>query len=213
MGNYQQHLAFGIIVGACSGALGFFLLKIDLLHCSLAFMLGAFGAILPDLDHDESIPLREVFNVAAAVIPFIVIIKLMERDVDMAILTVIFGGGYLFIRIVVCAVFKVITKHRGMFHSIPAMVIVGEIVFLTYISSTWQIKLFLAVAGMLGFLSHLVLDALISVGFSGKMISKKSFRGALDLKTKSKLATGFTYVIMIGLLVVIVLREMGLFLM
>ena len=208
MGNYHQHLIFGILVSATVGVAGYFILGIGLLYCVLAFMLCAVGALLPDLDHDDSIPLREVFNVAAAVIPFIMVVKLMERDMDIATLTVIFAGGYLFIRIVVCAVFKVITRHRGMFHSVPAVIIVGEIIYLVYIDNPVSIKWFLSVGGMLGFLSHLVLDKFSGVDFGNTRIRKgRFFSNALDLYTKSKLATGFTYILLLGLLVLIILKE------
>ena len=190
--------------------MGYFIFGIDTLYCILACMLGVVASILPDLDHDKSIPLREVFNVVAAIVPFIIVLLLIGRHMkDIGWLTVIFGGSYLFIRIVVSFIFKQLTSHRGMFHSIPAVLIVGEMIHLVYYENSVEIRWFLTVVGMIGFLSHLVLDELSSVDFSNGRVVKKSFGTALDLYSKSKIATGFTYLVLIGLFVVIILKEVG----
>ena len=136
MGNYHQHLVFGYLVALVTGVTGYFLLGFDPVYCILACMLGTFAAILPDLDHDQSTPLKEVFNVAAAIVPFIIFTVLMQQGfTDMVYLTAIFGGAYLFIRIVAIFIFKKLTVHRGMFHSVPAIIIVGQIIYLIYFIS------------------------------------------------------------------------------
>ncbi len=201
MGNYHQHLIFGYLVALVTGVFGYFLLGFDLIYCILACMLGTFAALLPDLDHDQSTPLKEVFNVAAAISPFLIITALMERGfTDMVYLTAIFGGAYLFIRIIAKFIFSQLTTHRGMFHSIPALIIVGQIIYILYFGNVFKVRLFLAVAGALGFLSHLVLDEVSSVDFDGGKVTKNKFFGtALDFHSKSLIATGFTYVVMLGL--------------
>ena len=211
MGNYQQHLIFGYLIGLLAGVVGYYFVHLDLVYCILACMLGTFAAILPDLDHDQSVPLREVFNVAAAIVPFIVISRLMERGMaDMVWLTVIFGGSYLLIRTVIIYFFKQLTTHRGMFHSIPALLIVGEIIYLLYIGNEFKIRLFLAAAGMAGFLSHLVLDELSSVDFTnGRVTKNKYFGSALDFYSKSHFGTGFAYLLLLGLFAIIVLKKVG----
>ena len=47
-------------------------------------------------------------------------------------LLVILAGTYLFIRYGVAETFRRISVHRGMFHSVPAMLIAGLAVFLMY---------------------------------------------------------------------------------
>ena len=93
--------------------------------------------------------------------------------------------------------FKHLTVHRGMFHSIPAMLIAGLIVFLLDHGSDLTVRLFLAGGVMIGFLSHLVLDELCSVDFMG-MHLKKSAGSALKLVSKSLPATLICYGILAG---------------
>ncbi|MFO0999054.1 MAG: metal-dependent hydrolase [Planctomycetaceae bacterium] len=50
------------------------------------------------------------------------------------------------------------TVHRGMFHSIPALIIASEVTFLAYHSSDMKVRILMAIGTGLGFLSHLVLD-------------------------------------------------------
>ena len=212
MGNYHQHLIFGYLVALVTGVIGYFLLGFDLIYCIIACMLGTFAAILPDLNHDQSTPLKEVFNVAAAIVPFVIITAMMERGfTDMVYLTAIFGGAYLFIRIIAIFMFKRLTTHRGMFHSVPALIIVGQIIYLMYFGNDFKVRLFLAIAGALGFLSHLVLDEVSSVDFTGGKVSKNKFFGtALDFHSKSMFATGFTYVLMLGFFCLIFMKHAGL---
>jgi len=209
MGNYHQHLVFGYLVSLVTGVTGYFLLGFEPIYCILACMLGTFAAILPDLDHDQSTPLKEVFNVSAAIVPFVIITVLMERGfTDMVYLTAIFGGAYLFIRIIAIFILKQLTTHRGMFPSVPALIIVGQIIYLMYFGNDFKVRLFLAAAGALGFLSHLVLDEVSSVDFSGGKVSKNKFFGtALDFHSKSLLATGFTYAVMLGLFGIIFMKH------
>jgi hypothetical protein len=87
-----------------------------------------------------------------------------------------------------------------MFHSIPAMLIAGLVVYLLYPSDNHRLRLFLAGGVMLGFLSHLVLDELYSVDFMGLRIHLNKYAGsALKLVSPSWSATLTTYLVL-GLL-------------
>jgi membrane-bound metal-dependent hydrolase YbcI (DUF457 family) len=92
------------------------------------------------------------------------------------------------------------TVHRGMFHSIPAMLIAGLVVFLAYHSENDFTRLALAVGTMLGFLSHLVLDELCSVDFMGVTVTLNKFAGsALKFVSPSWMATLVCYACLAGL--------------
>jgi hypothetical protein len=110
------------------------------------------------------------------------------------------GGLYLLVRYVISGCFKRLTVHRGMFHSVPGMAIAGLLVFLLYQAPDQLLRLYLAGAVMLGFLSHLVLDELCSVDFLGMRLRLNKYAGsALKFYSRSALATGVTYAVLCGL--------------
>jgi hypothetical protein len=81
-----------------------------------------------------------------------------------------------------------------MFHSIPAMLIFGLIVYLEYHSPNRSIRILFALGVMIGFLSHLILDEIYSVDFNGIRIKLKSSAGsAIKFASKSVAATAVCY--------------------
>jgi hypothetical protein len=87
------------------------------------------------------------------------------------------------------------TVHRGMFHSLPACLIAGELAFLiSGHENVWQ-RYFNGGAVMLGFMSHLVLDEIWSMDFSGGRIRfKSSFGTAMKFWGESMGSNVLTYV-------------------
>ena len=110
--------------------------------------------------------------------PLLLFRRLMNAHFTDEELFVYLGGIYVFIRYVLSRIFKRLTVHRGMFHSIPAMLISGMVVFLSYHSPSMRTRVFLAVGVMIGFLSHLVLDELYSVDFRGLKIGFNKYAGS-----------------------------------
>ena len=92
-----------------------------------------------------------------------------------------FGGAMvlLLIRFGVGAWIKKVTVHRGMIHSIPMAILVGEITFFA-VTGTVEVRILKAAALTMGYLSHLVLDEIYSIDSTGeKLRLKKSFGTAL----------------------------------
>jgi len=71
---------------------------------------------------------------------------------------------------------------RGMFHSLPAAAVAGQVTFLAYGSEEPLRRYFVCSAVVLGFLSHLILDEIwaVRMGWFGPKV-KKSFGTALKL--------------------------------
>ena len=88
---------------------------------------------------------------------------------------------YLLIRFGLAALLKRYTVHRGMFHSLPAAAIFGEIAFLLASGDDWRLRLYKAGAVVLGYLSHLVLDEIYSIQWRHGLRLKNSFGTALKL--------------------------------
>src|SRR3954465_7382209 len=108
-----------------------------------------------------------MFNLAATLVPLMELRRLASLGLAPEEMLLAFVGIYAVIRFGVRAGFKRLTVHRGMFHSVPAMLIVGLLVFLGYHHPNPAVRGYLAFGTMIGFLSHLVLDELCSVDFRG----------------------------------------------
>ncbi len=155
---------------------------------------------MPDLDSDSGVPVRELFNVGAMVVPLLLVHNLAGHGFTLDQILALFGHMYVAIRFGLSQIFRHLTVHRGIFHSIPAMFIAGLVVFDLHRGPTVGDRLYLAGGTMLGFLSHLVLDELCSVDFKGKNFILNKYAGsALKLFSPSWVATLTAYALLIWL--------------
>jgi hypothetical protein len=200
MASYRGHLLFASALGAGYGALAAWHLHYYWGAALLGAGLTTLGGLLPDLDSDSGVPVRELFGITAAAVPLLAFHRLRHLDLSPEQLLVILGGIYLLIRFGISYVFKRFTVHRGMFHSVPAMLISGLATYLAFQGREPYLRLYLAGAVMLGFLSHLVLDELYSVDFNGTRIKLNRFAGsALKFFSPSVVGTLVCYVVLGGL--------------
>jgi hypothetical protein len=162
--------------------------------CLVAGGLCSLGGMLPDLDSDSGVPVRETMTFLAAIIPLLMIDRFRSLGLTPEIMAIIGGSLYMFIRFGVAAMFKRYTVHRGMWHSIPACVTVGLLAFLICSCNEFDRRLFKTIAVMLGFMSHLVLDELWSIHWKRGMLRfKRSFGTALKFYSRNTWANLSTY--------------------
>ncbi len=110
----------------------------------------------------------------------------------------------LFIRFVIAEIFRRYTVHRGMWHSIPAALLVGMFAFLCCASEDISIRLFKTIAVVVGFMSHLLLDEIWSIEFKGEpTASRHRSAPALKFWGDDRVANFVTYtkVFILGFLV------------
>nr|NIL96953.1 metal-dependent hydrolase [Planctomycetales bacterium]NIM08624.1 metal-dependent hydrolase [Planctomycetales bacterium]NIN08092.1 metal-dependent hydrolase [Planctomycetales bacterium]NIN77226.1 metal-dependent hydrolase [Planctomycetales bacterium]NIO35354.1 metal-dependent hydrolase [Planctomycetales bacterium] len=168
--------------------------ELPLASCLLATGLCSIGGMLPDLDSDSGIPLRETVAFTAAVVPMLLIHRLSHLGLSPEMMVIVGGLLYLLIRFGFFAMLKRYTVHRGMFHSIPAALIAAELAFLLCSYETAAIRYYKAGAVLLGFMSHLVLDELWSIEWKrGRWQLKKSFGTAMKLWGSDRFANLSTY--------------------
>jgi hypothetical protein len=200
MASYRGHLSVASALGVAYGGAGVLWLGLDWGTSALAAGLTAVGGLMPDLDSDSGVPVRELFSLAAVVTPLMMLRRLINMGLSHEQVLAVMGGTYIFIRFGLSWVFRWLTVHRGMFHSLPAMLIAGLSIFLLYHSPDVGIRYYLAAATMIGFLSHLVLDELYSVNFMGVKLHRNKFAGsAVKFYSKSWPATVTCYTILGGL--------------
>jgi membrane-bound metal-dependent hydrolase YbcI (DUF457 family) len=200
MAGYRGHLAFAGGLGFVYGGLARQQFAFDPATAALGAAVTTIGGLLPDLDSDSGVPVRETFGLASAVVPLLLMPRLLHSHLSEEQVLISLLGIYALIRYGFSQVFKRLTVHRGMFHSLPGMVIAGLCVFLAVQHPQMSARLFLAAGVMIGFLSHLVLDELCSVDFQGLAIKLKSSAGsALKFWSPSIMGTAVTYLVLLGL--------------
>ena len=181
MAGFKTHITFSTLLGAGYGTAAYFLYDVPWPSCVLAGGLCGVSGMLPDLDSGPGTPLRESMAFAAAVVPVMLIHRLQQMDLSTEMIIIIVAGLYLLIRFGGMALLKFFTEHRGMFHSLPAAAIFGEVAFLLASGDT-NIRLYKSGAVVLGYLSHLFLDEVYSFEWRrGRLKLKNSFGTALKL--------------------------------
>lgn len=200
MAGFRTHITVSGAIGVVYGGVAVQPLGFPTETAVLAAGLTTVGGMLPDLDSQSGVPVREMFGLAAVVVPITLVPRMVEMDVSRegVLATLLFG--YVIIRYGASRLFKRLTVHRGMFHSIPAMLIAGLVVYLGYHSPHRPTRILFAVGVMLGFLSHLLLDELYSVDLQGVRIKLNQFAGtAVKFMSPSVPATATCYALLGGL--------------
>jgi len=187
MANFKTHIAVSTAAGVGYWAVAYAWYDVPAPACLLAGGLCSVSGMLPDIDSGPGIPLRESLAFAAAVVSTMLVDRFQGFGWSME--SIILAGAlvYLFIRFAVAELLKRYTVHRGMFHSIPAAVVFGE---LAYLLATGDLPLRLYKAGgvVAGYAIHLILDEMWSVeDVRGRMQVKRSFGTAIKFFDHQKI--------------------------
>lgn len=203
MAGFRTHIATSTVLGIGYGAAGLAWLpmhdgELPIATCLLAGGLCSVSGMLPDLDSDSGVPIRETMALAAAVVPMF----LMKRFAKMGYShesMILFGALiYVFVRFGLGGLLKKFTVHRGMFHSLPACAIAGIIVFLLCPGSDLMVRYYKAGAVVTGFMSHLVLDEIWAIDLGlGRMRLKQSFGTAMKFWGENGWANAGTYALLL----------------
>lgn len=176
MANFNTHLNGAFAV---SGIAALTIYKTGLIDDSAFLMcvaLGTIGGLLPDLDSDNSTPIKLGFNLASFMFAFGLVMHWRD-ELSLLALIALWLAGYGFMRYVVFKLFTSLTVHRGIIHSVPYMAVLG--LGLTYFSyfvmdnaliTSWFYGIFL----FGGALVHLSLDEMYSVNLSGMTMKHSS---------------------------------------
>jgi len=198
MANFNTH--FNVASGA-SAIFSGTLLSMEVLtpeEAVVAFFLGTLGGLLPDVDSAHSTSIKVGFNVLSLLVTIMVIFTKSSTYslIEMFLVTSLVFIG---IRYALLDVFRQISKHRGMFHSIPVAFIWGILIAILMHFFFGLNALVSWVYGFMvtvGYFVHLILDESYSVDLRNKRI-KKSFGTALKLgkfkKPKDKVQTALIY--------------------
>ena len=203
MANFQTHVTGSTILGIGYGAVAHLYFDVSLAHSIVAGGLCSVAGMLPDLDHKLGIPLREMLSFLAVMVPMLMMPRFIELELTPEEVVFTTAILYVLIRFGFGALFRKFTKHRGMWHSIPAAAVAGMVTYIVCLSPQYEIRLMKSWAVVLGFLLHLLLDEFYSVDLIGRRL-KKSSGTALKFFGNNKGANLFAYMNVIVLVFVII---------
>lgn len=182
MANFTTHIAVGTVV---SGALATLTLAANVIPNEALVqvtMAGVVGSVLPDIDLKESRPSRAMFAGLAIFFSFAVLFT-AAGHYSIVELWMMWLGTLLGVRYGLHTLFHRIAVHRGIWHSLLALVFCSLVTVLAfkYVMSqpdgiAWLGGAFLG----MGYLTHLALDEIYSVDVMDTRI-KASFGTAIKL--------------------------------
>jgi len=204
LADFYTHIGVSSTLGLGLAVAGYSFGDYPPVTCALAGGMCGIAGMLPDVDSENGVPLRETMTFLASVVPMM----LMERvskyygapllEPESRILAA--GGMYLFIRFVLAEFIRRTTVHRGMWHSIPAAALAGLLAYFLGACENVQLRMLQVVGVTMGYLSHLMLDEIYSVEeHRGRFRAKRSFGTAMKMWGPSYPANMFTY----GLLLIV----------
>ncbi len=179
MAMFPTHIKCSTVAGIGCGTVAYLGYGVPLTTSIVGAGLCSVGGILPDIDSGPGIPLREITTFLAAVVPTMLITRLLSYNFTQETLILTGGVIYVAIRFGLSRFLRDYTVHRGMFHSFPSMAIFGEFTYLLFYGESMFVRLFMVAAVCLGFFIHLLLDELYSVEWDGRPHVKKSFGSAM----------------------------------
>jgi hypothetical protein len=194
MAGFRMHVTTSTVLGCGYAGALYAALDVPADSAVVAGAMCGFAGILPDLDSDYGVPLRETMAFTAAVAPMLLVghFQTLSLTHDQMVLAAV--SLYLLVRFGITKLIRQYTVHRGMFHSIPAALIFTGLAFLVCGTSSYDVRCFKAGGVFGGFMSHLILDEIYAVEWKGgRWRFKKSFGTALKFWGDNGWANFSTY--------------------
>jgi membrane-bound metal-dependent hydrolase YbcI (DUF457 family) len=194
MAGFRMHVTTSAVLGCGYAGVGHAVYGLPPDTAVVGGALCGFAGMLPDLDSDYGVPLRETMAFTAATVPMLLVgrFQSLALSYDGMVLSAV--AMYLFIRFGLTKLIRKYTVHRGMWHSIPTCLIFAGLAFLICGANDFYVRCFKSGGVVLGFMSHLLLDEIYAVEWKGgRWRFKKSFGTALKLWGDDPWANFSTY--------------------
>ncbi|MGB5831378.1 MAG: metal-dependent hydrolase [Thiohalocapsa sp.] len=202
MANFKTHLIGGAVVSSAGAFTSFGQGLSDAGETQALFVVGVAASLLPDIDADDSKPIRGVFDLAGIVIGFLVAFSFADR-LKVVDLVLIWGTIWLMVRYPVRILFARFTVHRGIWHTLLMALVIALVAATAadlMLGRTPMLSWLVGGFTLLGYLTHLILDEAASVDLFDRRV-KRSFGTALKpLSIKAWPAS----LVLVGLLYVLI---------
>ncbi len=199
MASFEQHVNTAVIVTGMVVIPIHLAGILDTTQSIVALALGLIGGVLPDLDSSSSKPVQIVFKMISIFFPLMLLLSiryhfsLIQLILAWVLITV-------FLHLTFFKIFLKITRHRGIFHTIPMGILFAQITaYSFYYFGYYNLTKATILGGfvLLGFLVHLLLDEIFSINALG-MTMKKSFGTAFKFYDKKNMFGTLILYLLIG---------------
>ncbi|TWU57317.1 metal-dependent hydrolase [Rubripirellula reticaptiva] len=208
MADFKSHITGSTLVGVAYGYWGVVSQSMSLESGILAGGVCAVSGMLPDLDSDSGIPLRETSMFVAAIAPILMIDRFRDIGLSHESMALAAMLIYVAIRFIAVEFFKRYTVHRGMWHSIPAALIAGMLAYLVMPCPSESVRVYKSIAVVLGFIVHLTMDEIWAIDIGLGFRLKKSFGTALKFVGPNMMINVAIYA-QLGLLIYLAMSDHG----
>src|SRR5215468_3542867 len=106
MASFRGHIAFASVLGGVYGGVGSVMFGLDWGPVLLSAGLTAIGGLMPDLDSDSGVPVRELFSLAAVIAPLLLVKRLHHAGLTPEQILAVLAAVYALVRYGGAAVFK-----------------------------------------------------------------------------------------------------------
>jgi hypothetical protein len=194
MAGVRMHVTTSTVLGCGYAGFGHFAYGLPEETAIVGGALCGFAGMLPDLDSDYGVPLRETMAFTAAIVPMLLVNRFQSLLLSYDAMVLVAVSVYLLVRFGATNMVRKYTVHRGMFHSVPTGLIFAGIAFLVCGAHDFPVRCFKAGGVFGGFMSHLILDEIYAVEWQGgRWRFKKSFGTALKFIGDDAWANFSTY--------------------
>ncbi len=202
MANFNTHFAVGAIASATISSTLLSMTILKPTEAVMAFAIGTFGSLMPDIDSDNSKAIGVGFTIISLLIT---ILFIFAEIITYSIVELIIMGGAIFytIRFGLIGAFRKVSRHRGIFHSIPVALIWGLLTTLIAYYFFYANSLVSWIYGFVmsfGYIVHLILDEIYSVDLGNRRV-KKSAGTALKLFKIKNYSDAIKYIIIYFILI------------
>jgi hypothetical protein len=157
---------------------------------SVAALLATLGGLLPDLDSPSGVEMKG-FTGILGVLTAVAVWQWVGRiDPEPAFEIHLWAVvvSFVLVRHGLRRLATRLSVHRGISHSLPTCAVWGALTYLYYPTHSHALRLTMALAVMVGFFSHLLLDEICSVDLNGARVNR-AFGTAIKLWAPSPWTT------------------------
>ena len=201
MANFPTHAGTGAFVGFAYGMVAHTVWEMPLPTAVLAGGLCIVASMLPDVDSDHAVILREVLAFVAAIVPMLLLDRFHEMQLPQETIVAIAGLAYVIIRFGGGELVRRTTVQRGMWHSIPAAALASMLIYFICACPDLKPRLVKTFAVSVGYVWHLILDEVWAVErIGGRLRTKRSFGTALKFFSNRPAANILVYGALLGMI-------------